>query len=341
MYDVIVVGGRCAGAATGMLLARRGCHVLIVDRTSFPADTLCTNQLGAEATARLRRWGVLDRLVPPGSSIAHLAPRRAVLDTVLTEAARSAGAEVWQDFAVRDVVWDGDRVTGIVGQGADGRTTCHLARVVIGADGRQSLVARSVGAGTYGEQPSTACCYLAYWRDTGITRPAWWTAPGASVGAVPTDDGLTCVVVRLRVGEWSRFKRGPEETYLAQVDRFPGLADSIREAVRVSRFAGTADLGRAARCAAGPGWALVGDAGRHADPITWPGIANAFAQADVLAGTLVESLTGRASVDGALATFRRIRDAIDVKSIPPGWRGPRRGTGCAVRTGRSPLGSCS
>ena len=332
MYDVIVVGGRCAGSATGMLLARAGYRVLIVERVSLTAEIVCTHQLTVASAARLRRWGLLDRLlatgcpvsdrttVTVGTSSLHranpvvdglnitLAPRRALLDAVLLEAARDAGAEVREAFGVRDVVWRDGRVTGVVGYGPEGHASCEIARMVVGADGRHSLVARSVAAETYGRQPATACCYYAYWRGSGLTDPAWWLGRNASVGVVPTDDDLSCVVVRLPVSQWARFKRDPEATYLAQVARFPALAERLTDASRHGRFVGTADLGQLSRRSWGPGWALVGDASRHADPLGWSGIDDAFRQAERLAGALDEGLSGRLSLNEALCRYHRQRD---------------------------------
>jgi 2-polyprenyl-6-methoxyphenol hydroxylase-like FAD-dependent oxidoreductase len=271
MYDVIVVGGRCAGAATGMLLARRGYSVLILDRVSFPADVACTHQLTVASAARLERWGLLDSLVATGCPVSDrtsvtvgastveianppvdglnisLAPRRALLDSVLLNAARVAGAEVWEAFAVRDVVWRDSRVAGVLGYGPEGRAVCEAARIVVGADGRHSLVAQAVGADTYGRRPAVACCYFAYWRGSGLATPAWWLAEDASVGVIPTDDGLTGVVVRLPVSEWAAFKHEPGRTYLKQVQRFRAVADRLADASRQSRFLGTADLAQLSR----------------------------------------------------------------------------------------------
>jgi flavin-dependent dehydrogenase len=352
MYDVIVVGGRCAGSATGMLLARAGYRVLIVDRVSLPADIACTHQLTVASAARLERWGLLDGLLATGCPVSDsmavtagastvdivnpvldglnisLAPRRALLDSLLLEAARDAGAEVWDAFGVRDVVWRDDRVAGVVGYGPDGHAVCEDARVVVGADGRSSVVSRAVDAETYGRQPAVACCYYAYWRRTAFTKPAWWLAEGASVGVIPTDDDLTCVVVRLPVSRWAQFKREPEATYLAQVVRFPALVERLADASRQSRFVGTADLGQLSRRPWGPGWALVGDAGRHADPAGWAGIGDAFRQADLLAAALDDGLSGRLSLNEALCRYHRHRDA--------GRPWPRRRPACAAIAGWRP-----
>src|SRR5512146_1435030 len=130
-YDVIVVGARCAGSPVAMLLARNGYRVLVVDRATFPSDTISTHLIHPPGVARLRRWGVLDRLVATGCPPIHTyimdmgpfaisgspgtqdepvayAPRRTVLDKLLVDSASSAGAEVREGFTVDAVVFDGD-----------------------------------------------------------------------------------------------------------------------------------------------------------------------------------------------------------------------------------------
>lgn len=330
MYDVIVVGSRCAGSATGMLLARCGYRVLIVDRATFPSDALCTHHLSVPAVALLERWGLLDRLAATGCPVSDgtaatvgastvevpnpvvagvnvsLAPRRAVLDSLLLDAAREAGTEVRQEFTVRDLVWDGDRVTGLVGHGPDGHSVCELARVVVGADGRQSLVARIVGAQTYGEQPATACCYYAYWRGATQTTPAWLFTDSTSIGLIPTHDDLACIVVRLTVSEWARFKRQPEAVYLAEVARFRWLADELQSASRESRFVGTADMSGRSRHPWGPGWAPR----RRRRPTLRPNGMGRHCRC-VLAGRASGHRIGRRSVGASSPRRRLVR-------LPPG-----------------------
>jgi len=181
-YDAIVVGARCAGAPTAMLLARRGHKVLVVDRATFPSDTVSTHLLHPPGVASLRRWGLLERLEAtgcppidtyafdfgpftisgaPGTEEAPVAygPRRTVLDKLLVDAAAEAGAEVREGFTVQDVVLTDGRVTGIRGQDRHGRAVTERARVVVGADGRHSHVARAVGPEHYHERPPLLCGY--------------------------------------------------------------------------------------------------------------------------------------------------------------------------------------
>jgi flavin-dependent dehydrogenase len=170
-----------------MLLARKGYRVLLVDRDSFPSDHLSTHWIHQPGVARLERWGLREHLAasgcppitsismdlgpftlrgtpPPYGDVAEAyCPRRTVLDKLLVDAAAEAGAELREHFSVQDLVWDGDRVSGITGRSASGTTVTERARMVIGADGIHSLVARQVQAPTYNTKPALACAYYSYW----------------------------------------------------------------------------------------------------------------------------------------------------------------------------------
>src|SRR4051812_10038685 len=159
-YDAIVVGARCAGSPSAMLLADKGYRVLVVDRATFPSDTLSTHMIHAPGIAALRRWGVVDEVIasgcPPvdrysfdfgpitvaGTQLpaddggrTSYAPRRTILDKILVDAAGRAGAEIREGFTVEDVLIDDGVVVGIRGHGASGNSVEDRARVVIGADG--------------------------------------------------------------------------------------------------------------------------------------------------------------------------------------------------------------
>jgi 2-polyprenyl-6-methoxyphenol hydroxylase-like FAD-dependent oxidoreductase len=330
-YDVIVVGARCAGSPTAMLLARKGHRVLLVDRAEFPSDTLSTHAIHAPGVAALRRWGLLDAVTatgcpplstyrfdfgfftivgtpPPcdGNSSGY-APRRYLLDEILVDAAAAAGAEVRQHFSVQDLVVDGDAVVGIRGRNSDGREVVERARVVVGADGRNSRIARVVRAAEYHTVPKLGYGYYSYWRDLPIDGFTAVSRPGRAWGAFPTNDGLTLVVVGWPYAEATAYKADVEGNFLATLEMAPWFADLVRGATRVQPFSGGAVRGYL-RTPYGPGWALVGDAGYDKDPITAQGITDAFRDAELCAGALDDVFTGRREFDAAMSDYQRARD---------------------------------
>ena len=330
-YDAIVVGARCAGSPTAMLLAGKGYKTLVVDRASFPSDTLSTHILHPPGVAAMQRWGLADRLSATGcppidtyafdfgpftisgapgtddSPVAYC-PRRTVLDKLLVDAASEAGAEVREEFTVEDVVIEDDRVVGIRGHGKDGQTVTEHANVVVGADGRYSKVAGAVGPEQYNERPQILCGYYSYWSNLPIDgRFEVYIRDGRGWGVAPTHDGLTLVVAGWPYAEFEANKNDVEGNYLKMFDLAPEFAERMRGAKREARFAGTA-VENYFRKPFGPGWALVGDAGYNKDFITAQGISDAFRDAELCATALDESLSGARTFDDAMGEYQSTRD---------------------------------
>jgi 2-polyprenyl-6-methoxyphenol hydroxylase-like FAD-dependent oxidoreductase len=331
VYDVIVVGARCAGAPVAMLLARQGYRVLVVDRATFPSDTISTHLIHPPGVARLQRWGLLDRLVAtgcppidayafdlgpftiegspgsPDSPVAY-APRRTVLDMMLVEAAASAGADVREAFVVEAIVQDGGRVTGIRGHGQDGRTVTESAEVVVGADGIHSTVARTVAAVAYRERPPLQASYYSYWSGLPMNgRFEAFDRGKRAFAAWPTHDDLTLVIAGWPMAEFERNRTDIERHVMSAIELAPAFAQRLRAARREERFVGTA-VPNHFRKPFGPGWALVGDAGYNKDFITAQGISDAFRDADLCATALHESLSGTRSYDDAMGAYQATRD---------------------------------
>ena len=331
-YDVIVVGARCAGSPTAMLLARAGYRVLLVDRATFPSDTMRAHFVRNAGVERLDRWGLLPRVAatgcPPvrrwvvdmgdfplplpgealdGGAPAY-APRRYLLDAILVEAAAEAGAEVRQGFSVREILFEDGRVVGIRGHAKGGAEVTERAGIVVGADGLHSLVARAVGASTYDAQPAHACSYYSYFGDVPQDELHIAMVPDRVVIAAPTNAGLTLVFVAAPIAEFPTFRADIEGTFFASLDRAPWIGERVRAGRRAERWLGTGDLPNFFRTPFGPGWALVGDAGYHKDPIPARGISDAFRDADLLAEAIDAGFAGRAPLDAALAEYRRRRD---------------------------------
>jgi 2-polyprenyl-6-methoxyphenol hydroxylase-like FAD-dependent oxidoreductase len=332
MYDAIVVGARCGGSPTAMLLARKGYRVLLVDRASFPSDTISVHYIHQPGVACLKRWGLLDRLIasncppvhrqrldlgpivltaapPPEDGVADAyAPRRTILDQILIDAAVAAGADVRERFTVEGLVFDGDRVTGVQGHAAGGATVTEEARIVIGADGLHSLVARHVQAPIYEARPALTCAYYAYWDDFPVEGAELYARPNRMLIAGPTNDGRTSVIVYWPVAEFREVRTNVEHNFLSALNLVPSLADRARTGHRAERFRGTADLPNLYRRPYGSGWALVGDASYHKDPITAQGITDAFRDAELLAEAIDDGFSGRQQLDTALAGYERHRN---------------------------------
>jgi flavin-dependent dehydrogenase len=317
-YDAIVVGARCAGSPTAMLLARRGYEVLVVDRASFPSDTVSTHLLHPPGVASLRRWGLLERLVATGCPAIHTyrfdfgpfalsgapgtadtpvayGPRRTVLDRLLVEAAAEAGAEVRQSFTVTDLVVDDEgRVVGVRGHGPDGRAVTVQARVVVGADGRHSRVARAVRPEQYHQRPPLLVAYYSYWSGLPMDgRFETWVRPDRGFAAWPTHDDLTVVIGGWPHAELEANRHDVEGNYLAMLELAPAFAERVRAATRQARFVGTA-VPNYFRKPFGPGWALVGNAGYNKDFITAQGTGDAFRDAELCATALDQAFSGPA-----------------------------------------------
>jgi 2-polyprenyl-6-methoxyphenol hydroxylase-like FAD-dependent oxidoreductase len=331
-YDVIVVGARCAGSPTAMLLARRGYRVLVVDRATFPSDTVSTHLIHPPGIEALQRWGLLDRLTSsgcppidgysfdfgpitlsgaPGTDQAPVAyaPRRTVLDKLLVDAAAESGSEIREGFTVDNVLVSDGRVAGIRGRGRDGRTVTERARVVVGADGRHSTVARAVVPDHYHEKPPLLSAYYSYWSGLPMNgRFETYVRPDRGFAAWPTNDDMTLVVGGWPFSEFEANRKDIEGNFLRMLDLAPSFADRVRGATREARFVGAA-VPNYFRTPYGPGWTLVGDAGYNKDFITAQGIQDAFRDAELCVKALDEALSGARSFESAMEEYASTRDA--------------------------------
>ncbi|WP_419993124.1 NAD(P)/FAD-dependent oxidoreductase [Streptomyces boninensis] len=334
MFDAIVVGARCAGSPTAMLVARAGYRVLLLDRASFPSDTLSTHVIHQPGVAALARWGLLDAVRASGCppldrtvyEVADIrlegcargvegqrsgyAPRRRVLDAVLVDGALAAGVELRTGCTVTGLLRDRlGRVVGVEGS-SGGAPFAERARLVIGADGMRSTVARLCDAPFTARHPRLTCAYYAYWEDVPAALELF-EIPDGWVGAVPTNDNATLVLAYF---PQSRFRDIRTDIHRAYADQVRACAPALYERLAgkrpVERLRGTGDQQNFFRRPAGPGWALVGDAGHHKDSITARGISDAFWQAESLVRHIGDRLDGAPpALDGALDAYAAERDA--------------------------------
>lgn len=334
MYDAIVVGARCAGSPLGMLLARQGHRVLVVDRATFPSDTVSTHYIQQRGLARLRDWGLLDQVIATGvPPIRHMtvsyrdiviagfaepiagidatyAPRRTELDTILVEGARAAGAEVREGYTVRELIIEDGTVVGIRGAVAGGEVTEERATIVIGADGTNSFVADAVGAQPYVEVGAECFVYYTYYSGLGHTEFHSRIGEHQQIGIWPTNDDLTLVAVMRKLDAYPEFRTDVEANFLAIArDIVPEFAEELEtKGKREDRFYPMRYPNNYRRQSFGDGWALVGDAAYHKDPLTGLGISDAFDYAALLAERVHEGLTGERPLAEALADYQRERD---------------------------------
>jgi 2-polyprenyl-6-methoxyphenol hydroxylase-like FAD-dependent oxidoreductase len=338
-YDVIIVGARPAGAATALLLARAGLRVLAVDQARFPSDTLSTHQVQLPGVALLARWGLLGQVTasgcPPARDVlfdagpavlrgryracqgadAVYSPRRTVLDKILLDAARAAGAETAEGLRAGGLARDGDgRVTGITAaprgpsRAGAGPPVTVSARLVIGADGKHSTVARAAAAREYRRRPALSAACYAYWSGLPVAGGEVYQRTGRSVGAWPTNDGQVVTFVAVPAAEFGSFRADLENNFMTALDLAGDLGERARDATRRGPLRATSDLPNAYRVPHGPGWALAGDAGLVMDPVTGQGIGLALRDADELARAVTAGLGG-APLDRALAAYHKARDA--------------------------------
>lgn len=336
MYDAIVVGARCAGSPTAMMLARQGHRVLLVDRATFPSDTISTHGILYRGLVKLHEWGLYERIaatdcpeitrrsidvgdafvtgsVPksPENLPCLLCPRRTVLDKILVGAAVGAGVELREGFSVRELRFDGDRVIGLTGSSRNGRPHVEHASIVIGADGRNSLVASAVQAPKYMEVPPLLCWYYTYWPGVEDIPFATSSRQSRKLVYLPTNGGLTCAAIGWPTAEFSRVRANLEHEYHAALEVLaPHIAERIRGSTPAERYVGMADLPSFFRRPYGPGWALVGDAGYHKDPLTGHGIADAVRDAGILAEEVHAGLIGDKPMEQALADYEQRRNEI-------------------------------
>jgi 2-polyprenyl-6-methoxyphenol hydroxylase-like FAD-dependent oxidoreductase len=335
-FDVIVVGARCAGSPLATLLARQGLRVAVVERATFPRDTLSTHIVEAPAINFLRRLGVLDAVRAtgvaigtrvdgrqndfcyegrarhrPGDGGAFMSVRRHVLDPILAGAAERAGAEIMMGTNVVRLARDGTRVCGVrIRQGSDERVLG--ARLVVGADGRNSTVAGLVNARKYNVVPSERFAYWSFFEgvdpgpDPAIVYHRWG---GRLVIATPADGGLYEVIVIPDEQFRAEFAADREQAFMDHAVACAPVAEALRGARRVGKLYGIKRWEGFFRESAGPGWTLVGDAGHFKDPAPGQGMTDAFRQTEALAPAIAAGIAGSdAQLDAAVAAWARWRD---------------------------------
>ena len=335
-FDVIVVGARCAGSPLATLLVRQGLRVAVVERAAFPKDTLSTHIFQASAINFLKRLGVFEKVLEtgartytwldlrqedflgtfemnqrPGDGGAFMSVRRFVLDPILLDAAAEAGAEVLMSTNVTGLRRDGDRVAGVTAV-CQGQERALDAKLVVGADGRNSTVAELAGARKYNVIPSARFGYWWFFEngdpgpDPAVVYHRW---EGRFVIAMPADAGLYQVILFPDMRFLPEFRRDREAAFMAHARACRPVAEVLAGARPVGKMFGMLKYECFFRESAGPGWVLVGDAGHFKDPAPGQGIADAFRQAEALAPVIARVVNDSdAALDAELTAWARWRD---------------------------------
>ncbi len=331
-YDIIIIGARCAGSPTAMLLARKGYRVLLLDKGVFPSNmALSTHLIHPPGIASLQRWGLLEQVkasnCPPLSTFAFdfghfgltgssppvdgvteaYAPRRTALDQILVEAAVKAGATLWEGCRVEALLTDGDRVAGIRGRQKSGAPFLARGTLVVGADGMHSTLARAVEAPIYNSKPALACTYFSYWSGVPMSKVEYYIRPRRTLYGWLTNNDAALIGVAWPVAEQRAIKQNLEENFFQALDLAPEFAERVRRGRREGPWIGMATPNYF-RKPYGPGWALVGDAGYQKDPCTAAGITDAFRDAEGLAEAINQGLCGRMPLHQALAGYEAQRN---------------------------------
>jgi flavin-dependent dehydrogenase len=335
VYDAIIVGARCAGSPLAMLLGRKGYRVLLLDRAKFPSNMpMSTHLIHQPGIARIKRWGLLERLAtsgcppitsysydvgeftltgcpPPAEGVSEAyAPRRTVLDKILVDAAVEAGAELREHFSVGAFTRRGQCVTGVRGLTENDRAVTEQARIVVGADGMNSVVARSVRAPEYNTMPRLQITHFSYWSGVKLEGVELYARDYRFIYGWNTNDGLALVGANWALSQFPKLPDGIEESFFQVIDSAaPGLAARLRAGKREERWYGGAIPGFF-RKPYGDGWALVGDAGYKKDPCTAAGITDAFRDAELLAEAIDDCLAARRSFEQSMADYELRRNAI-------------------------------
>ena len=319
-WDAIVVGGGPAGAATALLLARSGASVLLLDRARFPRHKACSEYLSPATTPILERLGVLAAIeraahaklygmkvvAPSGAAMSgrfaadhgHAPPRpysfavsRAIFDMTLLRAAAREGADVREGATVEDLVWDRGAVAGVVVRSGNvERVTCN-ARVIVGADGLHSVVARRLGL--VRTSPPRRVAFTAHVAHVngvdGMGELHVGRCGYVGLGPIGEDVTTVALVVPLAAvrGRTQDFRRD----FFAELERYPGLAGRFVRRRLVRDVLATGPFAQWARRPVVDGALLVGDAADFFDPFTGQGIYSALRGAELAADCLIAGLT--------------------------------------------------
>lgn len=340
-YDAVIIGARVAGSILASILGDAGYEILLVDISSFPSSTISTHFFrGAGLVSVLNQLGVLEKVLAlgcprlereyvyhqggthpesrppqnPGNMGYCLSVRRYPLDHILIQrASQTAGVHFMEKTRASQLIWDKDRVVGVKLKTPSGELTVR-ARIVIGADGRHSFVAKSVNAPMEVHNPATRALYYCYVQN--LPSPTGKVPDGPEfsflgdeiVYTFPSDQGFTCLAISVNLQVFRWIKKDYKEHFWQRIAQHKGIAERLNGLEIEGQILGSGPILNYVRVPFGSGWALVGDAGLHLDPWTGQGMDLASQHATYLAETLIDWFEGRHTHVSALRTYHRRRN---------------------------------
>jgi flavin-dependent dehydrogenase len=341
VYDAIIIGARVAGSALATMLGQQGHGILLIDKATFPSDTLSTHFFRRPTFNVLERIGIFDQVLPIAPKLVNgftdfegkvsnnpfgddgreeycLCVRRVILDEFLTRRVlRQPGVELRQGATLDELIWDGAQVVGVRWHAA-GQAFEAKGRVVVGADGFYSQVAKQVKPVVERSEPVNRAMYYAYYQGL-QSQPG----PAAEfhlrgdqlVYVFPTDSNLTLIAVSIPIAEFDPFRKAPEPNLMAKLEDLPELTPRLRRAERVGPVRGAANIPGYLRVPYGAGWALVGDAGMVQDPWSGQGIDQASTHAAFLADSLHAWLIDEMSWEQAMQQYHTNRNQYSLSTF--------------------------
>jgi 2-polyprenyl-6-methoxyphenol hydroxylase-like FAD-dependent oxidoreductase len=340
-YEVIIVGGRVAGSILAILLGRHGHRTLLLERAHFPSDTLSTHFFRWPALQAFQHAGVFDQVQATAPHLTQmfndvdgqvfsepvegrdgldyfLCVRRITLDAILARKVQSeSSVDFRQGARMTDLLREDGRVVGArwTEENGGGQAT---ARVVVGADGFYSQVAKLVEPKEEQFEPVCRAMYYSYFRGL-QAQPG----PAAEhhyrgnhlVYVFPTDDDLTLIAASVPIPEFDSFRADPEGQLLTTLESLPTLAPRLKTAERAAPVKGAGNIPCYQRVPYGEGWALVGDSGQVMDPWSGQGIDHAGTHAVILADSLHRWLAEQTSWEQAMSEYHTARNTWSHKTF--------------------------